>query len=96
MRLHLNRKKLGVVVVCTCHPSDGRKTEVRPWFRFAWQKVRPYPQNNQSKKSGGVVQVLEHLSSKCEALSSNPSTEKAKRNFQFSFSDFSSKDIIYE
>jgi hypothetical protein len=35
---------------------------------------------------GGVTQVIEHLPSKCEALSSNPSTakkEKKKNPFQF-------------
>jgi hypothetical protein len=30
------------------------------------------------KWAGGVVQIVEHLPNKCEALSSNPSTEKKK------------------
>jgi hypothetical protein len=39
------------------------------------EKVRPYLQINQNKK-GGVVQAVEYLSSKCKALSSNPSITK--------------------
>jgi hypothetical protein len=40
--------------------------------------VTPYPKNNLSKKkkSGGMVQVVQHLSTKSEALSSSPSTTK--------------------
>jgi hypothetical protein len=30
-------------------------------------------------RNGGVAQVVEHLLSKCEALSSNPSTKKKRR-----------------
>jgi hypothetical protein len=29
--------------------------------------------------AGGVIQVVEHLPSKCEALSSNPSTKKKRK-----------------
>jgi hypothetical protein len=32
------------------------------------------------KKAGGVAQVVEHLSSKCEALSSNSNTEEKKNH----------------
>jgi hypothetical protein len=32
-----------------------------------------------AKRAGGVAQVVEYLLSKCEALSSNPSTEKKKK-----------------
>jgi hypothetical protein len=39
--------------------------------------VSPYLKNNQSKK--GVAQVVEHLPSKYEALSSNPNTAKRKK-----------------
>jgi hypothetical protein len=31
------------------------------------------------KRAGGVAQVVDHLPSKCEALSSNPSTEFKKK-----------------
>jgi hypothetical protein len=37
-------------------------------------KVRSYLQNNWSKKTEGVTQVIEHLPNKNEALSLNPST----------------------
>jgi hypothetical protein len=32
-----------------------------------------------AKRSGGMAQVVEHLPSKCETLSSNPSTGKKKK-----------------
>jgi hypothetical protein len=38
-------------------------------------KMRSYHKNNQ-KRAGKVTQVVEHLPSKCEALSSTPSTSK--------------------
>jgi hypothetical protein len=43
-----------------------------------WAKyfTRPYLENTQYKKRAGVAQVLEHLPTKCEALTSNPSTAK--------------------
>jgi hypothetical protein len=40
-------------------------TEISAFIKKAW--------------AGGVAQVIEHLSSKHEALSSNPSTEKRKK-----------------
>jgi hypothetical protein len=42
--------------------------------------MRPYLENTQYKKgAGGMVQVLELLPSKHEALSSNPSTTKKEQ-----------------
>jgi hypothetical protein len=41
------------------------------------KKVRPYIQNNQSKK-GWRHEAVEHLPSKCEAPSSNPNATKNK------------------
>jgi hypothetical protein len=39
--------------------------------------VRTYLKKTQHKKrAGGVAQVVDHLHSKYEAMSSNPSTEK--------------------
>jgi hypothetical protein len=35
--------------------------------------------NTQHKKAGGADQVIEHLHSKCEALSSNSRTDKKKK-----------------
>jgi hypothetical protein len=40
------------------------------------KSIRLYLKNNLSKKTVGVAQMLEHLPSKCEALSSNTSTLK--------------------
>jgi hypothetical protein len=47
---------------------------------------RKYPTQ---KRTGGVVQVIEHQPSKCEALSSNTSTAKKKKklNLTSSFLD---------
>jgi hypothetical protein len=47
----------------------------------AWAtKPRPYLKNTQYKKGAGrVTQVVECLPSKCEVLSSNPSTTKKKK-----------------
>jgi hypothetical protein len=39
-------------------------------------KSKTLSKNTQRKRAGGVVSVVEHLPSKCEALSSNPSIEK--------------------
>jgi hypothetical protein len=42
--------------------------------------VRIYLKNkSKAKRIGAVDQVIEHLPSKCKALSSNPSTEKKKK-----------------
>jgi hypothetical protein len=42
--------------------------------------MRPYLKNTQHKKGlGGVAQVVEHLPSKHEALSSNSSTAPLKK-----------------
>jgi hypothetical protein len=40
-------------------------------------KVRLYLKNTKAKRTGGMAQVVEHLHSK--DLSSNPSTEKEKK-----------------
>jgi hypothetical protein len=41
---------------------------------------RPYLEKNLTQtRAGGVVQVVEYLPSKCEALNSNPSTAKKKK-----------------
>jgi hypothetical protein len=38
-----------------------------------------YLKNNKRKRAGGMAQVVELLPSKCEALSSNPSTTEKKK-----------------
>jgi hypothetical protein len=55
-------KKLGMVVH-TCHPSDGKKSNI-VWPR---QKVRPCLKTNQSRKGRGEAQVVECLPSKFKA-----------------------------
>jgi hypothetical protein len=76
VRLHLHRKKLGVVV-CACHPG----TEDCGPGRFG-RKTRSYLQNNQSKKAGAVAQAVEYLLAQ-EALISNHSTAKKKKKNGF-------------
>jgi hypothetical protein len=40
VRPHLNGKKLGVVV-CTCHPSDGRRLKIGgSWSSLPWAKSK--------------------------------------------------------
>jgi hypothetical protein len=41
--------------------------------------MRPYLQNNWSKKSGSVTSVLECLTRKCEALGLNTNTAQKKK-----------------
>jgi hypothetical protein len=56
-------------VVRTCHPSYVGSTNRRIKFQAdPGIKVRPYLQNNQCKEGWDVVQVAEHLPSKCKAL----------------------------
>jgi hypothetical protein len=47
---------------------------------------------------GGVAPVVQHLPSKCKALSSNPSTTKKKKNHTFNLLAGSEqkRDYIYE
>jgi hypothetical protein len=48
--------------------------------------VRPYLEKNHHKsRAGGVTQMVEFLPSKLEALSSNPSTRKKKKNYLYFF-----------
>jgi hypothetical protein len=70
----------------TCNPgySGCRNLEdlsLRP--AQADNFLRPYLKNTQHKKWNGMVQMTEHLLSKCEALSSNhrtaPPTKKKKK-----------------
>jgi hypothetical protein len=64
-------------MVCTCHPSNSRKHKIgRSWSRPASAESKtPSP-----KRTGGMAQVVEHLSSKPKAVNSNPSTTKIINN----------------
>jgi hypothetical protein len=63
-------------------------------------KVRPYLQSNQCKKSWDVVQVAEHLPSKCKALRSNPRAAKQKQKKKpfslFFFRTWNIQRFIYQ
>jgi hypothetical protein len=76
VRLHLNGKKLGVVAH-TCH-HHGKVKVVGSWSRLAKSK-NPISKINRTKRSGDLAQVVGYLTSKCETLSSNPSTPKHKK-----------------
>jgi hypothetical protein len=80
-RAHVNGKKLGMVVHAY-HPSYKRKCKIGgSWFRAAWAKSESLsPKYPQQKGLEGVSQVVDHLPSKCEALSSKPSTGPQKYN----------------
>jgi hypothetical protein len=41
--------------------------------------IRPFPKITETKRDGSVAPVIEHLSSKCKALSSKSSTAKKKK-----------------
>jgi hypothetical protein len=62
------QKKLGVMVHA-CHPSYCRKCKFCPG-----KKQDPISKIANAKRLRGVAQVVEHLPSKHEASSSNPST----------------------
>jgi hypothetical protein len=69
-------------VAHACNPSySGGRLEDRS-SKPAWanSSQEPTSKNTQHKKTkaGGVPQVVEHLPSKCEARSSNPSIGKKK------------------
>jgi hypothetical protein len=70
------------IVVRACNPSysGGRDQEAQSW-RPAWaNSLRdPILKNPSQNRTGGVAQVVKCLPSKCEALSSNPNTEKKKK-----------------
>jgi hypothetical protein len=72
-------------VVHACNPSyireGGKRIESS---RPAWAKsVRPYPKKEKSQRTGSMAQVVEHLLSKHEALSSILGTTKIKnKTFQ--------------
>jgi hypothetical protein len=57
------------------HLSDGRKCRLGglQFRQAAQEKVSLYLKNNHSKRAG-MAQAVEHLPSKCVALSSNSST----------------------
>jgi CRISPR/Cas system-associated protein Cas7 (RAMP superfamily) len=69
------------MVVHTCHLSCTGSINRRIDVQISLGKeVRPCSKNkNKAKRAGGVIKAVEHLLSKCKALSSNPSTTKKKK-----------------
>jgi hypothetical protein len=67
-------------VAHACNPSylGGGGRRILSLRTAQTKLVRPYLKN---KRSGSVAQVVEHLPSKCEALSSNP-TLHIKKEWQ--------------
>jgi hypothetical protein len=81
-RPHLKQYRLGMLL-CTCHPSYARSTnrivvqgrqgiQARPYMKMTKDKIR-------AGAPSSMAQGTEHLTSKHEALRSNPSmAEKIK------------------
>jgi hypothetical protein len=67
-----------VLVAPACNPSySGGRDQEDDGSRPAWKTLSwKYPTQN---RPGGVAQVIERLPSKCEALTSNPSTTTKKK-----------------
>jgi hypothetical protein len=63
-------------IILATQEAEIRRIEVQSQPGQIEFLSRKYPTQ---KRAGGVVQVLECLPSKCEALSSNPSTKKKKK-----------------
>jgi hypothetical protein len=60
--------------------SYTRKGKIRgSWSRMTWEKKQD-SKATRAKRAGGMTQVVESLSHKCKALSSNPSTTKNPKN----------------
>jgi hypothetical protein len=60
------------MVVYACHPSYVGRVNRRI-------VIQAGPRKNLRPRAGGMIQVKDHLPSKCEALNSNPSTAKSKQ-----------------
>jgi hypothetical protein len=56
--------------------STNRRTVVQAGLGIKWD---PISKITNTKRAGGVAQVVEHLPSKFEALSSNPNYRKKKK-----------------
>jgi hypothetical protein len=84
-------------------PENRKHTIGRFHFRPAWAKI--ISKITRAKRTGGMVQVVENLPTKCKALSPYPSTDQKQTNkkikkqagleFSFTFS-FSSTSLYFE
>jgi hypothetical protein len=69
-------KNLGMVV-CTCHSSHmGSINRIVAQFGLGINSIFNLKNTQSKKRLGGMAQVVEHLSSKCKALSSTSNTAK--------------------
>jgi hypothetical protein len=77
----IKREKL-CVVVCTCYPSDSGKHKTGGSIVQAGlgKKQDPISKITRAKRTEGLAQAVEHLTSKYEALSSNNYTAKKKKS----------------
>jgi hypothetical protein len=65
---------------CNLSYKGGRGRRITAQEQPQAKSMKPYLKNNQTKnRAGGVAQVVACLPSKCESLSSNPSTSKKKK-----------------
>jgi hypothetical protein len=56
------------------YPGQQLEKNVKPYLKNHWKKKKKKEQPSNNKWTGGMTQVVKHLSSKYEALISNPST----------------------
>jgi hypothetical protein len=66
-------------VILAMQGSTSRKNEIQVGLGLKQDAISKITK----AKSWGVAQVVEHLPSKCKALSSSPSTEKKKKKSTF-------------
>jgi hypothetical protein len=59
--------------------APASRTSLSPGVVSTAYETRTRKKKNTKKRAGRVTQVVEHLPSKSEALSSSPSTAKKKR-----------------
>jgi hypothetical protein len=67
-------------VIETCNPTQVAEIRKIMVWSQPRQIVRPYLKIPNTKKGGGVAQVVVCMPSNCEALSSNPRDAKKKKN----------------
>jgi hypothetical protein len=69
------QKKLSMVD-CACHSSHGgklnRRTVVQASLGKKKDPISKASRDQKRKRAGGMVQAVQHLPCKCEALSSKP------------------------
>jgi hypothetical protein len=77
-RCHLNGKKLSMVE-CASRPSRGTKSKTGGSQSRLAQKAKPYLQTIRAKRARSMAPTIQHLSTKRDALNSNPSAAKINK-----------------